>query len=174
MTMKNRENKKFCTSPMTLDEAIAHAEDIANRCDTSCGREHRQLADWLKELRDLKNQPVGNAAAMREACAKMRQLLMLRGDGKERCILSWDEFNESQKMLRAALSAQPHKGKWENGTMYEYEYAYCSECGRMQWAGWYTHKQAEEEIELFADNYRFCPGCGTEMEGGVYVKTNKG
>lgn len=52
---------------MTLDEAIAHAEDVADRCDTSCGREHRQLADWLKELLDVKSQHVGNAAEMREA-----------------------------------------------------------------------------------------------------------
>ena len=69
-----------------------------------------------------------------------------------------------------ALSIPPHKGKWENGTMFEYEYAYCSECGRMQWAGWDSHKQAEENIESFANNYKFCPGCGAEMEGGVYVK----
>ena len=46
-----------------------------------------------------------NVKAMRDACQKMRDLLMLRGDGKTRCILTWDEFNESQKMLRAALSA---------------------------------------------------------------------
>lgn len=52
---------------------------------------------------------VGNSAAMREACAKMRQLLMLRGDGKAYCVLSWDEFNDSQKMLRAALSAPPRQ-----------------------------------------------------------------
>lgn len=44
-------------------------------------------------------------AAMRDACQKMRDLLMLRGDGKSRCILTWDEFNESQKMLRAVLAA---------------------------------------------------------------------
>ena len=55
----------------------------------------------------IDNKIVGNAAAMRDACAKMRQLLMLRGDGKAYCILSWDEFNDSQKMLRAALSAPP-------------------------------------------------------------------
>ncbi len=66
---------------------------------------------------------------------------------------------------------QPRRnGKWENGTEYEYEYAYCSECGRMQWAGWDTHKQARENIESFADKYRYCPGCGAEMEGGVYVE----
>lgn len=59
---------------MTLDEAIAHAEDVADRCDTSCGLEHRQLANWLKELRDVKRMPVGNEAAIREAlekCANM-------------------------------------------------------------------------------------------------------
>lgn len=65
--------------------------------------------------------------------------------------------------------SSPHKGKWENGTMYEYEYAYCSECGRMQMAGWDSHRQAEENIESFANDYKFCPGCGAEMEGGVYV-----
>ena len=39
---------------MTLDEAIQHAEEVANsKCD-SCGAEHRQLANWLKELKDLR------------------------------------------------------------------------------------------------------------------------
>ena len=68
------------------------------------------------------------------------------------------------------LATMPRKGKWKNGTMYEYEYAYCSECGRMQWAGWETHKQAEKDIGSFNFDYKFCPGCGAEMEGGVYVK----
>lgn len=35
---------------MTINEAIRHAEDVARSCDTDCGREHRQLAVWLKEL----------------------------------------------------------------------------------------------------------------------------
>ena len=72
--------------------------------------------------------------------------------------------------IDAALAAKPHTGKWMNGRKYEYEYAYCSECGRMQWADWDTHKQAEENIESFACNYKYCPGCGAKMEGGVYVK----
>lgn len=38
---------------MTLDEAIRHAEEIAeSRCD-ECGREHRQLAEWLKDYKRL-------------------------------------------------------------------------------------------------------------------------
>ena len=39
----------------TLDEAIRHAEKIArSKCD-ECGTEHRQLAEWLKELREYKS-----------------------------------------------------------------------------------------------------------------------
>lgn len=39
-----------------LDEAIKHAEEVAdNKCD-KCGQEHRQLAEWLKELKAYKEQ----------------------------------------------------------------------------------------------------------------------
>lgn len=38
-----------------LNDAIAHAEEVSAReCDTSCGDDHRQLALWLRELRDIK------------------------------------------------------------------------------------------------------------------------
>lgn len=45
---------------MTLDEAIVHAEEVGNNmsCDLDtkdCGAEHLQLAEWLKELKDLKS-----------------------------------------------------------------------------------------------------------------------
>lgn len=36
---------------MTLDEAIAHAEEVAAASCDECGEEHRQLAEWLKELK---------------------------------------------------------------------------------------------------------------------------
>lgn len=42
------------TPKMTLDEAIKHCEEVADsKCD-ECGAEHRQLAEWLKELKELK------------------------------------------------------------------------------------------------------------------------
>lgn len=47
----------------------------------------------------------GNTMAMREACQKTLDLLMQHGNGKCRCVLTWDEFNDTQKMLRAAISA---------------------------------------------------------------------
>ena len=37
---------------MTLDEAIDHARETAERLGcTECGRDHAQLAEWLEELK---------------------------------------------------------------------------------------------------------------------------
>ena len=41
---------KRISSDMTLDEAIEHCEEKAKGCD-SCSKEHKQLADWLRELK---------------------------------------------------------------------------------------------------------------------------
>jgi hypothetical protein len=60
---------------MTIDDAIIHAEEVAKRCEfdtdygignhfidrsgvadvIECGKEHRQLAGWLKELKAVRN-----------------------------------------------------------------------------------------------------------------------
>lgn len=46
---------------MTLDEAIEHARQVSLdkadeslNCDNECAREHWQLAEWLRELRQLR------------------------------------------------------------------------------------------------------------------------
>lgn len=39
---------------MTLDEAILHAEEIANKGCDQCAKDHKQLAEWLKELKRLR------------------------------------------------------------------------------------------------------------------------
>lgn len=62
------------------------------------------------------------------------------------------------------------EGQWLNGDDYEYEFAYCSECGRMQWANWNTHAEAKEKVGEFHEDYKFCPGCGAKMTGGRYVE----
>lgn len=36
---------------MTLDEAISHAMNRANQDCSECAKEHKQLADWLMELK---------------------------------------------------------------------------------------------------------------------------
>lgn len=38
---------------MTLDEAIAHARDISETAECEqCRADHRQLAEWLEELKE--------------------------------------------------------------------------------------------------------------------------
>ena len=40
---------------MTLDEAIKHAEEQSYKLGcTECGKEHKQLAEWLKELKEIR------------------------------------------------------------------------------------------------------------------------
>ena len=41
---------------MTIDEAIAHAEWCADNSCGECAEEHRQLAEWLRELRDIRSE----------------------------------------------------------------------------------------------------------------------
>lgn len=48
---------------MTLEEAIIHCEDVANDragCCKDCAEEHRQLAEWLKELKAYREQTGGD------------------------------------------------------------------------------------------------------------------
>lgn len=35
---------------MKIEAAINHAEEVASRMCDECGKQHRQLASWLKEL----------------------------------------------------------------------------------------------------------------------------
>ena len=44
-------------SRLSLSDAIIHAEEVADRCavtdgNIKCEMEHRQLAEWLKELKE--------------------------------------------------------------------------------------------------------------------------
>ena len=53
---------------MTIDEAIKHCEDVASGalCEgtanhKACGEEHKQLADWLEELKKARERLKSNA-----------------------------------------------------------------------------------------------------------------
>ena len=64
---------------MTLDEAIEHAEDIAiSAIGCECREEHRQLAAWLRELKERRKEPeiirCGECARRKTMC-----------DGRDRC-----------------------------------------------------------------------------------------
>ena len=44
---------------MNIDEAIEHAKEKSNEC-SECGREHKQLAEWLEELKKLRKERNNN------------------------------------------------------------------------------------------------------------------
>ena len=57
---------------MTLEEGIIHAEEVAERCavtdgDLNCELEHRQLAEWLKELKAYRENTCGDAISRQDA-----------------------------------------------------------------------------------------------------------
>lgn len=50
---------------MTLSEAIQHCEEKID--STTCGQEHAQLAEWLRELQRYKELEVSNKEKIRKA-----------------------------------------------------------------------------------------------------------
>ena len=54
---------------MTLEEAIEHCEERAKICD-ECGKEHDQLAEWLKEVQQYRK--IGTVEECREAVKKQK------------------------------------------------------------------------------------------------------
>lgn len=52
LAMNEQEKWELVKKPMALREAIAHAKEIAKTCDdTVCAKDHKNLAEWLEELR---------------------------------------------------------------------------------------------------------------------------
>ena len=50
---------------MTIDEAILYCEEVADRCDVTdgnrqCADDHRQLAEWLRELKKRRVKELSN------------------------------------------------------------------------------------------------------------------
>lgn len=70
---------------MTLDEAIQHAEEVADKCALTdgnilCENDHRQLAEWLTDYKRLLEQEPCEDAISRQAVLDMMQMRM---SGKE-------------------------------------------------------------------------------------------
>ena len=55
MNKQEIEKVRGWRSRMTIDEAILHCEEKSEQCN-ECGRDHAQLAEWLRELKQLREQ----------------------------------------------------------------------------------------------------------------------
>ena len=92
---------------LSLDEAIAHADEVAGDCGTACKREHKQLANWLRELKSRRSAERGDVAKLREALDESRRIASDLGG----CRLNdyW-KLNEIVRVCEAALAATEKEG----------------------------------------------------------------
>ena len=124
---------------MTLDEAIKHAEEVAEekRCE-KCGEEHRQLAEWLKELKQLRKQEPCDDTVSREAVKELFQ---------EGSVMGMYHFLGIDEL--PSVTPARKKGKWivlkdEYGDICEAICSCCEDNGNHRW--------------------KYCHTCGAEME----------
>lgn len=100
---------------MTIDEAIKHCEDVAERYERmedshddklreeclQCAADHRQLAEWLRDLRKAKRL-LGEAmrALNDSSCNKdCRQCKWNNGGCEISCRFAWKYGDEAMKLL---------------------------------------------------------------------------
>ena len=161
---------------MTLDEAIKHAEEVAEEKEKlantyesfkdygnpkssitsehkkclNCAKEHRQLAEWLKDYKRLLEQMPC------EDCIDRKTLLtdMTICDGiycNECSFNTSDEYGcllEERIKKIPSVTPQPKIGRWKRKTIKAGCFVYgCNQCGWQQ---------------IHATN--FCPDCGAKME----------
>ena len=168
---------------MTLDEAIKHCEEVADgmteqgKCE-ECAAEHRQLANWLKELKQLKEQEFREDAISRQAALdcltatglkkfdfildarnKIKNLPSVKPQYTEAEIQKMQEMQQAEieKAYELGKAEQPKTGHWikEKSICSWDGYSYqCSVCGRS------IHLDIEvEDLE----DYPYCH-CGAKME----------
>ena len=87
---------------MTIDEAIKHCEDVVELnemyCDTTdsdrikCAADHRQLAEWLTELKDLREE---NKVLIQECDRLIKE--------KGELLKKSEQIAEYKRLLKAAI-----------------------------------------------------------------------
>lgn len=178
---------------MTLQEAIRHCEETADRCQDECGAEHRQLAEWLQELQDRRDAEPGHLTddlISRQTAISKKMPAVISGQGTDVVLVS------ELKNLPSAQSEEPSHdavmdycrkrclslvdnellkrsyaqklGKWERHWSRPGVYAdlcwHCSACGGRTNMSW---------AHIY---YKYCPYCGVRMARprGEYEEDSNG
>lgn len=141
---------------------------IADRIEAAHRREidklnaviQAQRSQFDAEIDRLRREKApGNMAKLREACkAALGMIFDLQV--RNRSPIANSVYAVRRK-ISAALAEPPHEARWTtNGG---YEFAGCSNCGHLQYAGWDSRAEQAEKIGDFHELYKFCPNCGAQM-----------
>lgn len=143
---------------MTLQEAIDHCKEMAERCPDECGAEHRRLAEWLQELQDRREAEPGRLTD--DLISRQAAIDALYTCRDTHTIDTTDgytfiDFEQAENLISELPSAEK-RGNWVRHWNRPGVYAdllwHCSACGGrtgMSWAHIY---------------YKYCPYCGARME----------
>lgn len=165
---------------MTIDEAIAHAKEVAKGKMTEyeshydkdahyyprqckrCAEEHGQLAEWLEELEQYR--AIGTVDRFRQLAEQFRQNITDETSCPERSCNKCDKYRKENEKYhkigtveecRIAMEKQTAKIADLSGDGYAdghmvYDTYECPNCG--------------EHYELDYDEYEYCPNCGQHMK----------
>ena len=174
---------------MTLDEVIEHAEEVAEEkqlkaqnlkqckdygnlkstitsgvceCET-CAEEHRQLAEWLKDYKRLKEQKPCEDAISRKAAIDV--MIKLEQDDIDRYGCKIPEGFDSSPAIEVldnlpSITSQPKIGHWIEIAQYSdaKHKIECSECGN------HIIDRGHANSFNVKNKYKYCPNCGCRME----------
>lgn len=131
---------------MTIDEAIAHALEVAERYDKvedshaddalkqeciQCAADHRQLAEWLKELKNLREENKVLTSECDRLIKEKGELLskVSGGDILRICQLE-EQLEKAKELLKAAMEDMKilyETGKDEGCIGIEFKWRYADE-----------------------------------------------
>lgn len=97
---------------LTIDEAISHCEKVADMCsltdgDRQCEEDHRQLAEWLKELKELREQQQWIPCSERLAEEGKPVLGTFKGQGGNFCLTTERMIMNGREIWSAACGLKP-------------------------------------------------------------------
>ena len=98
---------------LTLDEAIKHCEEKID-C-TQCGEEHRQLAEWLRQLQKYKDLKEQDRLVVLPEGMNLRKLLEILDGNSSSCPSEYNLINRCElscfECWLAALKGQRNNGE---------------------------------------------------------------
>lgn len=159
---------------LTLEEAIAHAEEVAdydcyNDEQRRCADEHRQLAEWLRELKRFREMQTDGDSISRIAAMTMP---VLPKEHRDYISFELDDiyeqgWNECQRFIAKLPSTDRPRGEWieTDRTYFGATVFKCSVC---------CDEIDEMPTVMGVPKYKYCPYCGIKMKGADDEKPVQG